>query len=257
MEAVDPDFGVGISDLMQREEMLGHARLEMLPGSTFAENSTVVVTPSRDEKVHWKVARSWLNLCPPMNGFRPWLWAVGDEVGKAYTRTIQNILNDPVLSKCKYLLTLEDDNVIPPDAHILLLDTINSLPELDVVSGIYFTKGALNMPMAYGDPRSLEKTGKVDFKPRDIKKAARADSPGNIMEVNGVGMGCCLWKMDLFREIEPPWYVTVSGFVPEKGLACITQDLFFCERLRLKGKRLAVDLRVRVGHIDRKTGVMY
>jgi hypothetical protein len=63
--------------------------------------------------------------------------------------------------------------------------------------------------------------------------------------------------MDLFRDIPPPWYVTVADVVPGKGIQGFTQDLYFSERAVRSGKRFAVDMRVRVGHLDINTGVVY
>jgi len=110
------------------------------------------------------------------------------------------------------------------------------------------------MPMAYGDPEEFRATGVLDFKPRNILSSL---NNGTIMEVNGIAMGCSLYRMDLFREIEPPWFVTVSDVIPEKGPQCFTQDLYFCERAARLGKRFAVDMRVKVGHLDINTGMVY
>ena len=110
------------------------------------------------------------------------------------------------------------------------------------------------MPMAYGDPAEYSRSSVLDFRPRDVREALAA---GQIMPVNGIAMGCGLWRMDLFRELPPPWYVTVNDVIPGKGSQCFTQDLFFCERAVKAGKRFAVDLRVKVGHMDINTGTVY
>jgi hypothetical protein len=182
------------------------------------------------------------------------MFACGHEVGRAYDSMIERVLADPQLSTWKYVLTIEDDNLVPPDAHIRLLETIEAGP-FDAVSGIYFTKGDFNMPMAYGDPERFRSAGELEFRPRDIREALRR---GHVMEVNGIAMGCALWRLDIFRQIPKPWFVTLADVVPEKGgVACMTQDLYFCEKARRVGKRLAVDFRVRVGHLDVKTGAVY
>jgi hypothetical protein len=77
------------------------------------------------------------------------------------------------------------------------------------------------------------------------------------MPVCGIAMGCALWRMDLFRDIPPPWFVTVADVVPGKGIQGFTQDLFFCQKAVLAGKRFAVDMRVKVGHLDINTGHVY
>lgn len=231
---------------------LGFERVEHIPGSTYKDSSTIIVIPSARPVPH-KVIQSWLGLLAPMNQKRAILFTTGNEVGQGYNAMIQNILANPELSKWKYVMTLEDDNVQPPDAHIRLLETIE-WGNYDAVSGLYFTKGGHNMPMAYGDPAEFQRTGVLDFRPRDIREALAA---GQILPVNGVAMGCGLWRMDLFREFPPPWYVTVNDVVEGKGAQCFTQDLYFCERAARAGKRFAVDMRVKVGHMDPASGIVY
>jgi hypothetical protein len=229
-------------------ETFGH-----LQGSTFEDSSTVVVVPTRGLIPH-QVTQRWLSLISPMNQKRGWITAAGHEVGRAYDAAIKNILEHPELGRWKYVLTLEDDNLPPPDAHIRLLEAINYGPKFDAVSGIYFTKGDFSMPMAYGDPDEFARTGVLDFKPLDVRRALER---GTLVPVNGIAMGCALWRLDLFREVPPPWFVTVADLIPEKGVVSMTQDLYFCRQAREKGKRFAVDCRVRVGHLDVNTGIVY
>lgn len=239
---------------------LGFERVEHIPGSTYKDNSTVIVIPTRRAKagdpavgIDPLVVEKWIGLIAPMNQKRAILFASGHEVGKAYDAMIEMILKHPELSKWKYVLTLEDDNLPPPDAHIRLLESIE-WGNYDAVSGLYFTKGDVNMPMAYGDPDEYNRTGVLDFKPRDVRAALAA---GQVMKVNGIAMGCALWRMEMFRHIPPPWFVTVNDIVPGKGVACMTQDLNLCEKAVRAGKRFAVDLRVKVGHLDVNTGNVF
>ena len=162
---------------------------------------------------------------------------------------------NPELSKWKYIMTIEDDNLVPGDAHIRLLESIEA-GGFDAVGGMYFTKGELNMPMAYGDPDVYKSTGVLDFKPRDVVSFLN-NRGGNIVPVNGLAMGCTLYRLDMFKEIKGPWFVTVADIIPDKGAACMTQDLYFCEKAVRAGKTFAADCRVRVGHLDVNTGVVY
>jgi hypothetical protein len=231
---------------------LGFDRVDLLHGSTYKDNATVVVIPTRGSIPH-EVVQKWLGLIQPMNGRRAMLFAHGHEVGHAYNEMIKMILGHPELSKWPYILTLEDDNIPPVDAHVRLLESID-WGGYDAISGLYFTKGEINMPMAYGDPDEYRRTGVLDFRPRNVADAIKAQQ---VMPVNGIAMGCALWKMSLFREIPPPWYVTVSDVVPGKGIQAMTQDLYFCERAVRAGKRFATDCRVHVGHMDMATGIVY
>lgn len=232
---------------------LGFERVELIPGSTYKDNSTVIVVPGRDPMVHYKVVSAWQALLAPMNQKRCLLFAFGHEVGIAYNEMIKNVLANPELSKWKYVMTLETDNLPPPDAHIRLLESIE-WGKFDAVSALYWTKGQYNMPMAYGDPDEFARTGVLDFRPRDVREALKA---GHVMPVCGIAMGCALWRMELFRELAPPWFVTVNDVVPGQGVKCMTQDLSACERMVRAGKRFAVDLRVKVGHMNVEDGTVY
>lgn len=252
----------------------GLERIQHIPGSTFKDNSTIIIVPTRGIERHTreaacekgdhaqclmpvfqrKVVECWQNLISPMNQKRAFIYCSGNEVGKSYDAMVSNILNDPNLSKWKYILTLEDDNIVPADTHIRLLESIEFGP-FDAVSGIYFTKGDINMPMAFGDPEHYRKTGEMEFRPRNIgDNLARGE---NLIEVNGIAMGVALWRLDLFRSMPQPWFVTVSDIIPGKGSNSFTQDLYFCNHARKCGKRFAVDLRVKAGHMDVNTGIIY
>lgn len=252
--AQDPGLMLSIDSVVSAmsEPGLGYDRVKHIPGSTYKDASTVVIIPTRGT-INYRVVQAWQSMLAPMNQRKAVLFCAGDEVGHAYNRMITDILANPELAKWKYVLTLEDDNLIPADAHIRLIESIEA-GGYDAVSGIYFTKGDYNMPMAYGDPDEYARTGVLDFRPRDIRSALER---GTVMPVNGIAMGCALWRMDLFKQIAAPWFVTVSDIIPDKGPAAFTQDLWFCEKAVRAGKRFAVDFRVKVGHLDTGTGLVY
>ncbi|KAF0243291.1 MAG: hypothetical protein FD180_3476 [Planctomycetota bacterium] len=232
---------------------LGFERIQTIHGSTYRDCSTVIVSPTRG-LIHHRVVAAWQSLIAPMNQKRAFLFVAGDEVGHAYNNFLQQVLAHPELSTWKYVLTLEDDNLPPPDAHIRLLEAIDAGP-FDAVSGLYFTKGDVNMPQCYGDPEVHRRLGALEFQPRDVVGAL---ARGQLVECNGIAMGCALWRMDLFRKIPPPWFVTVADWFPDKGgLAAMTQDLYFCKKAKEAGKSFAVDCRVKVGHLDPQTGIVY
>lgn len=230
---------------------LGFDRVELIDRATFKDSSTVIVVPTRGS-VHHRIVGAWQSLIAPMNQKRAFFLISGAEVGDAYNTAIQNILANPELSSWKYLLTLEDDNLPPPDAHIRLLESIDK--GYDAVSGIYFTKGDINMPMAYGNPKTFEETGVLDFRPLDVAEDLKAEA---LIPVNGIAMGCSLYRMSMFQELPAPWFVTVADLIPGKGVQCFTQDLKFCENAVRAGKKFAVDCRVKVGHMDPATGIIY
>lgn len=238
--------------MTERLDGLGFARVMHIPGSTYRDQSTFIIMPSRDELIHYRVTSALYSMIAPMNQKRGIAIVTGHEVGVAYNTAIQNVLNDPQLSRWPYIMTIETDNIVPVDAHKRLLETIEA-GKWDAVGGLYFTKGEINMPMAYGDPARFESTGELEFTPRSV---ADAVSAGQVMPVNGVACGCTLWRTEMFKVIPPPWFVTVDDIVDgiPQGF---TQDLYFCKRARFAGRRFAVDCRVKVGHLDLATGEVY
>lgn len=245
--------GVSIAAVDNGSNGLGFQRTKVVFGDTCRDLSTVIIIPSRDRLFHHRVVSSWQGLIAPMNQARANIFCIGHEVGVAYNQMIEMILAHPVMSKWKYVLTLESDNLPPPDAHIRLLETIEA-GKWDAVSGLYFTKGDINQPMCYGDPEVYRQTGHLAFEPRPVGLALQN---GHVLECNGIAMGCSLYRMQLFREVPPPWFVTVSDVIEGKGPIGFTQDLYFCERAKRMGKRFAVDMRVRVGHLDVVNGIEY
>lgn len=203
-----------------------------------------VIVPSREPFLHTTFYQHLQNLQWPMNQRRYMFFVSGAEVGKAYDDQLRGILGHPELSACKYLLTLEDDTLPPSDAVLKLLESIEQGP-YDGVGGLYFTKGEVNMPMCYGDPAEFATKGTLDFRPRDVARAIRG---GHLVECNGIAMGCSLYRMQSFKDIEGPWFVTNPSN---------TQDLYWCAKARRAGKKFAADCRVRCAHADWKTGKFY
>ena len=75
--------------------------------------STVCVIPAI-ANIPPRVVESWWELRTPLNQRFHRMFVTGLEVGDAYDRAARMILEHPVLSACRYLLTLEHDNMPPP-----------------------------------------------------------------------------------------------------------------------------------------------
>jgi hypothetical protein len=80
-----------------------------------------------------------------------------------------------------------------------------------------------------------------------------------LQETHGLGQGFTLFELDVFRDekIPRPWFKTQAEWDPNVGTAVGTQDLYFFKHARAAGHRVAVDTRVRVGHLDVNTGVVW
>jgi len=214
------------------------ARLEK--GNTYKDLSTIWITPTRGVLKH-RVVSSWMSVIRPMNQmFLGPLFFEGDEVGVAYQKAFDLVLSHPELSKWKYVLSVEEDNLPPPDGVLKLYESIEK--GYDCVGGLYWTKSAkdseiFSQPMIYGDPNVMPK----NFLPQ-------VPRPDTLQPCNGLGMGFNLWRIESFNKLKDmpkPWFKTIQ----EVGKA-YTQDLWFYQEAAKYGLRFACDTRVRVGHID-------
>jgi len=214
-------------------------------GKTYRDLSTVIVCPTRG-MIPDRVVQSWMGLIRPMNQkvVGP-IFFRGYEVGEAYNMAISMVLDNPELSKWKYILTIEEDNLPPPDG---LLKLYESMDEYDCVGGLYWTKGEGGQPMIYGDP-AIEP---MNFIPQVPK-------PDTIQPANGLGMGFNLWKTEMFKDdrLRKPWFVTAQDYVPGQGVRSYTQDLYFYENARNLGYKFACDTRVKVGHLDPSSDIVW
>jgi hypothetical protein len=216
------------------------ARLDK--GQTYKDLSTICLIPTRGV-IPAKVCLSLWNLMSPMNQkfFRHII--EGKEVGDAYNEAVGMILDNPELSKWKYILTAEEDNLPPPDG---LLKLYESMDKYDAVGGLYWTKGEGGQPMIYGNPAEMPK----NFIPQ-------RPIPDSVQECNGLGMGFTLFKLSMFKKVPKPWFKTLQEHKHGEGGRAATQDLFFFQKAALEGFRFASDNRVKVGHLDPTTGEIW
>lgn len=203
----------------------------------------VIIIPAGDS-IPAKVALSHWNLIFPPNNGVVRILAQGMEVGEAYSQAIEQVLANPELSKWEYILTLEHDNVPPPDGVLKLIEDLEEHPEYAGVGGLYWTKGEGGVPQIWGDPKDLP----LNFRPQ------LPDPNGGLVECNGTGMGFNLWRMSMFKDkkLRRPWFKTIAG---REGVG--TQDLYFAADARKNGYRFAIACDVLVGHFDSNSNICW
>ncbi len=225
------------SNIGYHNQDLNESNNRIKKSKAYADLSTVIICPTRG-LIPSRVVSSLISLGRPMNQkvVGP-IFIERMEVGEAYNTAIELILNNPDLSKFKYVLTVEEDNLPPPDGLIKLLETI-SQGDYDAVGGLYWTKGEGGMPMMYGNPKEFP----LNFRPL-------LPIPDAVQPCNGIAMGFSIFKMEMFTsgKIEKPFFKTCNDYAEGK---IYTQDLYFCEKALKAGYRFAVDTKIKVGHYD-------
>lgn len=229
-----PDFGRHNADMDATVRRVSET-------SQWKKLDTVMIIPAGGT-VPTKCVSSWMNLYAPPNNKLFRLWALGQEVGEAYSNAIENVLNHPDLSKFKYIVTLEHDNAPQPDALVKLLQVMEAYPQFACIGGLYFTKGEQGCAQIWGDPSDPS----INFRPQ-------VPAPNTVQECCGTGMGFNAFRMEMFKDtrLRRPWFKTQT----ENGVA--TQDLYFWSDARKHGYRCAVHTGIAVGHYDLETDTMW
>ena len=232
------------------QDLLASAARLTKAGS-YKDQSTVMICPTRG-MIPATVVQSWLGIVRPMNQkvVGP-IFIQGMEVGEAYCAAIDMILGNPELATYKYILTIEEDNCPPPDGLLKLYESIEGKVDgkkYDCVGGLYWTKGEGGQPMCYGHPDVMPK----NFIPQ-------IPLPETVTPANGLGMGFNLFRTSMFKDerIQKPLFKTCAEFIPGQGARVYTQDLEYFEKAGRLGYKFGCDSRVKVGHWDETSGIMW
>lgn len=193
-------------------------------------------------KVEPRVLDMAMSLAAPPNQAHAHMIMEDFEVGAAYNHAVELILSHPVLSTWRYMVTIEQDNLVPPFGVVDLLNEAEG-GGWDVLGGLYHTKGEGGVAQIWGD-----RSRPLNFVPQH----ARA---GEVVETWGTGMGCTVFRLDVFKRMPGPWFNTRCD--AEHG--SFTQDLDFFKHAHDQGidLRVGVDCRVVVGHMDVHTGIVW
>lgn len=202
----------------------------------YKDSSMICIVPTRG-MISAKVTQNWMGMFTPMNQKFTRMFMIGMEVGQAYNRCIEAILANEELSKWKFIVTLEEDNLPPPDGFCKIATAMHNNPQYSAIGGIYWTKGDGGQPMIYGDPKVVPKNC-----------IPQVPIPNTVQECNGLGMGFTCFRLDIFKTLPKPWFVTKQEWRVNEGSSSFTQDLYFFTEAQKHGHRFACDTSIKVGH---------
>lgn len=229
-------------DYGRHNSMIELSGSRIMEGATWKKQRVIVLVPA-GASIPSKVYLAHMNLIFPPNQpvFR--MLCVGMEVGEAYSMAIEQILAHPDLCQWEYLLTVEHDNVPPPDGVLRLIQQMDQHPEFACIGGLYWTKGEMGCPQLWGDPKDPI----LNYRPQVPRM-------NELQEVCGTGMGFNLFRISVFKDarLRRPFFKTQA----EAGGVC-TQDLYFWSDARKFGYRCAVDNAVLVGHYEPETDITW
>lgn len=151
-----------------------------------------------------------------------------------------------------YLMMVDSDVTPPKDALVNLLSH-----GVDCVSGFYVHRNAENEPTERVcacrlsmDDGTLYYDYPLESEYTKYELACMRERGENLVEIHGGGMGCVLVKTDVFGRLSYPWFDWVNYRNDHRGV--LSEDLYFCEKMRKAGIRRYVDTRVACGHLFRR-----
>ena len=151
-----------------------------------------------------------------------------------------------------YVLMVDNDVVIPSDVLVNMLDD-----PVDVCLGFYAHRDNDNIYRGRTSVCKLyDPSGELYFNyPLDSEYTAQEleelrTSGKKKIQIHGGGMGCAFIKTDIFRRLEYPWYDWVNYDDEHRGM--LSEDLYFCEQLKMYGIPVYTDTRTGCGHMLRR-----
>lgn len=232
------------SDYGRHNADLATSSTRIINNGTWKKQRIVVVIPS-GPMIPAQVYLSHVNMMFPPNQAVFRFLALGTEVGDAFSTAIDQIINHPELGTWEYILTVEHDNIPPPDGVVRLIAQMEAHPEFACIGGLYWTKGPEGVPQIWGDIKD----------PVQNYRPQAPDPNGGLVECWGTGMGFNLWRISMFKDakLRRPWFKTIASLAEGVG----TQDLYFWGDAKKHGYRCAIDCSVKVGHLDSGTGICW
>ena len=153
--------------------------------------------------------------------------------GQPIDRVRNKLVNVALDKKVDYILFLDSDQVFLP----VMLDCLLSVNQ-DIVSALCFQRMKPHNP-------AIRIDGKVykDF------------SEGEILEVDQVGMACCLIRTSIFKKISYPWFKN-EWRKNKKGEDYLhMEDLYFSDKVREAGYKIFVNTGVISDHFGTEVGI--
>lgn len=146
----------------------------------------------------------------------------------------RNILVDRFLRrKSDFLFFVDSDMLLPVNIIENLIQH-----DKDVVSGIYFGRSQMGETHVMA---SVEVDG--EYKPIN-------SFPAGLIEVDAVGLGCCMLKKEVVEKVSDSEYdkpLFLNKFISRDKM--VGEDFYFCELLRKNGFNIFVDPAIQCGHI--------
>jgi GT2 family glycosyltransferase len=127
-----------------------------------------------------------------------------------------------------YIMWVDSDMILPKNTLTTLMSH-----DKDIVSGVYRHKLLFGKNVVAKRFIPDKKDTYEDLTIEEVKEP-------KLIEIDGVGFGCVLTKVDVFRNIKKPWF----QYSPAMG-----EDIYFCRKAQKAGYKIWLDTSIKADHI--------
>jgi GT2 family glycosyltransferase len=127
-----------------------------------------------------------------------------------------------------YIMWVDSDMILPKNTLTTLMSH-----DKDIVSGVYRHKLLFGKNVVAKRFIPDKKDTYEDLTIEEVKEP-------KLIEIDGVGFGCVLTKVDIFRNIKKPWF----RYSPAMG-----EDIYFCRKAQKAGYKIWLDTSIKADHI--------
>ena len=133
--------------------------------------------------------------------------------------------------KCTHILFMDDDMAPQKDSLMKLL-----AHDLDIVGGLYLMRNYPHFPLAFDEA----------WEDGQNRHLLLSPETHGLIEVTNTGLGFCLFKIDVFKKMEGPFWIRLGEIQPDGWC----DDIGFFNRARKAGFKIFVDTNVTIGHLS-------
>lgn len=194
--------------------------------------SVVILTPCKDHECSIAFTRSVVNMVAYswLHGLRVFQMSTTERMvvhwgRNELARLAQQFVSGYTGKRYTHILWLDDDHVFNPDLALYLARH----SDLDVVSALYFGRAGRHLPVVYVK----------DDTPDKYMHYPLVEVPRTLCQVDAVGFGACLMRMDVLDRMPAPWF---------KFNEC-GEDVYFCVHAKERGIGIYCDGAYVLGHL--------
>jgi GT2 family glycosyltransferase len=189
----------------------------------------LIYVPSITGKIESKSVEGLMELCFEAASLKDYEFSL--QVGQQmFIENARNLAVDYAIeNNYDYILWVDDDMVVMPNSMVL---TRLLAHDKDIVAPLFFTRKQPYMPLLFDKVVRADGCHTVYDHRVDYKKG--------LEEVDAVGFGMVLTKVEVFKKIGNPYFVFTSTF---------GEDVYFCAKAKSCGYKVYCDTTIDVGHI--------